>query len=112
MQCAQPEPEPVARNYCREIYEVWAGSEGIPMPETAPEAYLLHLVEQMRDIAKEGLRAPPQREWQGLTDEEMLEAYGFKTVAAVPDFILSEAKKELLSGLRAIEAKLREKNSD
>ena len=41
---------------CREIYEVWAGSEGIPVPETAPEAYLLQLVEQMRDIAKEGLK--------------------------------------------------------
>ena len=41
---------------CREVYEVWAGSEGIPVPQTAPEAYLLQLVEQMRDIAKEGLR--------------------------------------------------------
>lgn len=41
----------VARN----VYEVWAGSEGIPQPETAPEAYLLQLVEQMRDEAKNGL---------------------------------------------------------
>ena len=41
---------------CRDIYEVWAGSEGIPVPETAPEAYLLQLVEQMRDLAKEGLK--------------------------------------------------------
>ena len=41
---------------CREVYEVWAGSEGIPVPETAPEAYLLQLVEQMRDFAKEGLK--------------------------------------------------------
>ena len=41
---------------CRDIYEVWAGSEGIPVPETAPEAYLLQLIEQMRDLAKEGLR--------------------------------------------------------
>ena len=40
---------------CRDIYEVWAGSEGIPMPETAPEGYLLFLVEQMRDIAKRAL---------------------------------------------------------
>jgi len=37
------------------VYEVWAGSEGIPMPETAAEAYLLHLVKQMRDEAKDGL---------------------------------------------------------
>ena len=41
---------------CRDVYEVWAGSEGIPEPQTAPEAYLLSLVEQMRDAAKEGLR--------------------------------------------------------
>ncbi len=41
---------------CRDIYEVWAGSEGIPEPQTAVEAYLLSLVEQMRDIAKEGLK--------------------------------------------------------
>ena len=40
---------------CRRVYEVWAGSEGIPAPETAAEAYLLSLVERMRDEAKEGL---------------------------------------------------------
>ena len=43
------------RRVCRDVYDVWAGSEGIPQPETAPEAYLLHLVEQMRDEAKKGL---------------------------------------------------------
>lgn len=43
------------RQVARNVYEVWAGSEGIPMPETAPEAYLLRLVEQMRDEAKNGL---------------------------------------------------------
>jgi len=41
---------------CREVYEVWAGSEGIPLPKTAAEAYLLQLVEQMRDAAKKGLK--------------------------------------------------------
>lgn len=41
----------VARN----TYEVWAGSEGIPQPETAAEAYLLRLIEQMRNEAKIGL---------------------------------------------------------
>lgn len=41
---------------CRDVYEVWAGSEGIPEPQTAAEAYLLSLVEQMRDAAKEGLK--------------------------------------------------------
>ena len=39
----------------REIYEVWAGSEGIS-ETTAPEAYNAHLIYQMRDIAKEHLK--------------------------------------------------------
>jgi len=53
----------------REIYEVWAGSEGIPEPVTCTEAYLLRLIEQMRDIAKKGLEEAPQHEWIGLTDK-------------------------------------------
>ena len=44
------------RQVCRNVYEVWAGSEGIPVPETCAEGYLLQLVEKMRDEAKEGLR--------------------------------------------------------
>ena len=40
---------------CRDAYEVWAGSEGIPEPETAAEAYLLQLLEQMRDEIKKGV---------------------------------------------------------
>lgn len=44
------------RQVCRNVYEVWAGSEGLPMPETAPEAYLRQLVIQMKDEAKEGLK--------------------------------------------------------
>ena len=43
------------RQVVRNVYEVWAGSEGIPMPETAAEAYMLQLLEQMRDEAKNGL---------------------------------------------------------
>lgn len=43
------------RMVARNVYEVWAGSDGIPIPETAAEAYLLHLVERMRDEAKNGL---------------------------------------------------------
>jgi hypothetical protein len=43
---------------CRNVYEVWAGSEGIPVPQTCPEAYLLQLIEQMRDAAKEGFKTP------------------------------------------------------
>ena len=41
----------------RNIYEIWAGSEGIPVPETAVEAYLLRLIEQMRDEASKALAA-------------------------------------------------------
>ena len=41
---------------CRNAYEVYAGSEGIPMPETAPEAYLLKLVHDMKDEIAKGLK--------------------------------------------------------
>lgn len=40
----------------RNVYEVWAGSEGIPMPEADYEIFLLNVVEQMRDAAKEGMK--------------------------------------------------------
>ena len=41
----------ILRAAMRETFEVWAGSDGIPIPVTASEAYLIHLIEQMRDIA-------------------------------------------------------------
>lgn len=34
-----------------DIYEVYAGSEGVPFPVTCPEAYLYGLVMEMADIA-------------------------------------------------------------
>ena len=40
----------------RDIYEVWAGSEGIGKPATAREAYIIQLIEEMRDISSEGLK--------------------------------------------------------
>ena len=43
------------RQVARNVYEVWAGSEGIPIPKTVVEAYLMQIVEQMRDEAKKGL---------------------------------------------------------
>lgn len=43
------------RQVCRNAYEVWAGSEGIPEPETAAEAFLLTLLIDMRDEVKRGL---------------------------------------------------------
>ena len=51
--------------------------------------------------------APPQREWVGLTDEEMRQAA--QAMDAEP---LAEGWKELVKFARAIEAKLREKNFD
>jgi glutamate-1-semialdehyde aminotransferase len=47
-----------AQQALRNVYEVWAGSEGVPVPRTAFAAHLLSLVEQMRDAAKEGLQKP------------------------------------------------------
>lgn len=34
----------------KEIYEIWAGSEGF-VPQTAPEAYQQHLLLQIKDVA-------------------------------------------------------------
>lgn len=44
------------RQICRDAYEVWAGSNGIPEPITCAEAYLLQLLIQMRDEVKRGLK--------------------------------------------------------
>ena len=41
------------RHALHDIYEVYAGSEGIPEPVTCPEAYLLSLLQQMVEIAAE-----------------------------------------------------------
>jgi hypothetical protein len=40
----------------REIYEVYAGSEGIPQPMTAAEGYLLFLLKKTAKIAQETLQ--------------------------------------------------------
>ena len=52
----------------------------------------------------------PKREWVGLTDEELLIAYGWIPAPGAPDWILNGAKEELLGALRKVEAKLKEKN--
>ena len=44
------------RQVCRDAYEVWAGSEGIPEPIYASEAYLYQLLINMRDEVKKGLK--------------------------------------------------------
>jgi hypothetical protein len=44
------------KRICREIYEVWAGSDGIPAPHSPSEGYLMKLLDDVRDIAKGGLQ--------------------------------------------------------
>jgi hypothetical protein len=44
------------RQVCRDAYEVYAGSEGIPLPETAAEAYLYQLLMTMKDEIRRGLK--------------------------------------------------------
>ena len=51
------------------------------------------------------------RPWKGLTNEELLQAYGWKLASGAPNWLLEEAKQELLGALRKVEAKLKEKNS-
>ena len=45
-----------SREALREIYEVYAGSEGIPQPMTAAEGYLLSLLMEVVRIAQEALK--------------------------------------------------------
>ena len=40
----------------REIYEVYAGSEGIPQPMTAAEGYFLSLLMEVVEIASKALK--------------------------------------------------------
>ena len=40
-----------------EIYEEYAGMEGIPIAETACEGYLLSVIKRMKNIAKEVLKS-------------------------------------------------------
>ena len=66
----------------------------------------------LHDRLKERL-AP--RQWQGLTDEEILKAVGWETaemyMKLTPNFPVEEARKETVKNARAIEAKLKEKNT-
>ena len=51
------------------------------------------------------------RPWKGLTDDELLQAYGWKLASGAPNWILEEAKQELLGALRKVEAAIKEKNT-
>jgi len=44
------------REALREIYEVYAGSEGIPQPMTAAEGYLLSLLMEVVRLAQKALK--------------------------------------------------------
>jgi hypothetical protein len=54
----------------KNIYEIWAGSEGIPVPETAVEAYLLRLIEQMRDEASKALAEQEQEPFAWMFEDD------------------------------------------
>lgn len=114
---AQPEPEPVAwmhnfidyvitknrptditRNAGRWTPLYTAPPQ--PEPEPVADKYLMEIECTKCGAKQDGIltvNAPPQREWQGLTDEER---YSLMATMNPLDFA------------RAIEAKLREKNYD
>ena len=52
----------------------------------------------------------PKEEWIGLTDEELLQPYGWRLASGAPNWLLEEAKQELLGALRKVEASIKEKN--
>jgi len=82
---AQPEPEPVA----------WQCSECGGTHSLCPH--------ERKDVPL--YTAQPQRQWQSLTDAELWRI-GFALGEKIPDLMID------LDFARAIEAKLREKNSD
>jgi hypothetical protein len=51
------------------------------------------------------------RPWKRLTDEELLQAYGWRLASGAPNWLLEEAKQELLGALRKVEAAILEKNT-
>jgi hypothetical protein len=90
---AQPEPEPVA----------WGVPNTRPT-EKAQFMMLLHSADgcQYPDQLVPLYTAPPQREWQGLTDEEY---------EAMAEHYVTNCYFDTLEYARAIEAKLKEKNA-
>ena len=69
----------------------------------------LHRLRNALDRANKALDA--QHIWVGLTDEELLQAYGWKLAQGAPNWLLEEAKQELLGALRKVEASIKEKNN-
>jgi hypothetical protein len=79
---AQPEPEPVADKYLMEVECTKCGAK--------QDGVLT-------------VTAPPQREWQGLTDEEIMKMLDYGQYGRVPAYARNFVD--------AIEAKLKEKNT-
>ncbi len=117
---SQPEPEPVAwtvggliTDFSRDFSAYKTKTYTKPLYTTPPQAepkpvadkYLME-VECTKCGAKQDgvltVTAPPQREWQGLTDEEMRAAIQEQNITPLFTYRMIA---------RAIEAKLKEKNS-
>ena len=91
---SQPEPEPVAWRY-KIIPSGWTYSEDEPDKNFAGSAWERWQVQPL-------YTAPPQREWQGLTNEEY---------EAMAEQYVTNCYFDTLKYARAIEAKLKEKNT-
>jgi len=106
---AQPEPEPVAWMrldkghldfHKHPQYEPLYTAPPQPEPKPVADKYLMEVECTKCGAKQDGIltvNAPPQREWQGLTDEEISE--------------LIRNTHNTGSFVRAIEAKLKEKNN-
>jgi hypothetical protein len=71
--------------------------------------YVCRMTEEQMEKFKALHEAP--RTWVGLTDEELLQPYGWRLASGAPNWLLEEAKQELLGALRKVEAKLKERNT-
>ncbi len=85
----EKEQEPVA----------WISKHGVVYPSDAK--YEVNPVNELQPL----YTAPPQREWVGLTDEEVASVLGFG------EYTVGSAKVILLAIAHTVEAKLKEKNS-
>jgi len=87
-----PEPEPVAWVYDKFNWESWGdGSWQITVTQNKEQ-----------DDQQPLYTAPPQREWQGLTDEEY---------EAMAEKYVTNCYFDTLTYARAVETKLKEKNT-
>jgi hypothetical protein len=97
----QPEPEPVAWGEVMQHYCYLLDNLGdLPIPDFRNWSHKQWEKGSALLDANDYFRtAPPQREWQGLTDEE------------IEDACWTEVDQRMRSFARAIEAKLKEKNT-